>query len=478
MAGLRYVFVSALIGGAVIAGSVAPSGAQTQARRQATYSKDVAPILQAKCQSCHEPGSIGPMSLMTFQDSRPWARSIKGRVTARQMPPWHIDPGVGVQKFANDMSLTDEEIATIVAWVDGGARQGDPADFTPKPPTSELYWQAERDGYGPPDLVIQTPKQTMPPVGQDVHWTPTSDVPLKEPRWMRMVEIRPLTLQSRKMLHHVVAYHLLADGNVMATNVGIAAPGADRPDPEVERLHRRPQLMEWSVGKRYDRYPQGAGKLLMPGDKIAWDQHVHAVGEEITGGAELGIWFYPKGQAPKPSYLAAFTALKGGPSSLDISPNSTLETEGSTMLKEHTLVRSFQPQFNFRGRSMKVEAILPDGRTEVVGSVSKYDPNWITNYVFHDDVAPILPKGTTIRVTASFDNTKANRDNPDPEQRVGYGDRDVDETAHAWMDVVYLTEAEYRQRLDERRAASASGDVAGQADSSTAAPDAVSPAPR
>ena len=106
---------------------------------------------------------------------------------------------------------------------------------------------------------------------------------------------------------------------------------------------------------------------------------------------------------------------------------------------------------------MKVEALLPDGRTEVVGSVSDYDPNWITNYVYADDAAPVFPKGTRIRVTASFDNTKANRDNPDPEQRVGYGDRDVDETAHAWLTVVYLPEAEYRLLTEKRRAAAGAG---------------------
>src|SRR6186997_1705939 len=123
------------------------------AAKPVTFSKDVAPIFQAKCQNCHEPGSIGPMSLRTYEEARPWARSIKARVAARQMPPWHIDRSVGVQKFKNDMSLTDEQVATIVAWVDGGALEGNPADFKAKPITRGLYWQAERDGYGPPDIV-------------------------------------------------------------------------------------------------------------------------------------------------------------------------------------------------------------------------------------------------------------------------------------------------------------------------------------
>ncbi|MEZ5288636.1 MAG: cytochrome c, partial [Vicinamibacterales bacterium] len=149
-----------------------------------TFSRDVAPIFQAKCQSCHEPGSIAPMSLATYKDSRPWARSIKARVMSRQMPPWHIDRSVGIQHFKNDMSLTDEQVATIVAWVDQGAPEGDPADFTMKPVSKGLYWQAERDGYGAPDIVITAPLQTMPAVHQDVWWRPVSEIPVTEPRWV------------------------------------------------------------------------------------------------------------------------------------------------------------------------------------------------------------------------------------------------------------------------------------------------------
>ena len=123
--------------------------------RPVTFSKDVAPIFQAKCQECHQPGSIAPMSLITFEEVRPFARSIKTRVSTRQMPPWHIDQGVGVQKFKNDMSLTDEQIDTIVSWVDQGALQGNPKDMpAPIPLVTNNEWKAQRDGYGPPDLVV------------------------------------------------------------------------------------------------------------------------------------------------------------------------------------------------------------------------------------------------------------------------------------------------------------------------------------
>src|SRR5712664_3961650 len=137
--------------------------ATTSAAAEVTFSKDVAPIFQAKCQECHQPNSIAPMSLITYQDVRPWARSIKERVGARQMPPWHIDRSVGVQKFKNDMSLSDEQVDTIVRWVDGGSPQGDPKDMPkPKPLVTDNQWKGVRDGYGPPDLVIRSTEYTMP----------------------------------------------------------------------------------------------------------------------------------------------------------------------------------------------------------------------------------------------------------------------------------------------------------------------------
>jgi mono/diheme cytochrome c family protein len=420
-----------------------------------TFSKDVAPIFQAKCQSCHEPGSIAPMSLASYKESRPWARSIKARVLSRQMPPWHIDRSVGVQHFKNDMSLTDDQIAAIVAWVDQGAPEGNPADFKPKPVSAGLYWQGERDGYGPPDIVITAPMQTMPAVHQDVWWRPVSDIPITEPRWVKMVEIRPANLPGRQILHHSIAYHILNPENVAAVNTGTIRPGQGTAAPSAADLvNRRPQLMEWAIGKGYDRFMEGTGKLIMPGEKISWDQHIHAAGEEITSASEIGLWLYPKGQEPaKRSYLIGFTGLKNGTAGLDIPPNSIAYTEGFTVLKENTVITNFQPHFHLRGKAMQVEAILPDGRTDVISYVSDFNFNWMTNYIFEDDAAPAFPKGTIIHVTAYYDNTRNNKSNPDPDQWVGYGDRTVDEMAHAWMNVVYLSDAEYQDWLAKHRPA-------------------------
>ncbi len=457
---LRRLGLTALAAGAVLSAS----GAAFAAPAPVTFSKDVAPIFQAKCQSCHEPGSIAPMSLVTFRESRPWAKSIKARVETRQMPPWHIDRSVGVQKFKNDMSLTDAEIATIVAWVDQGGPEGNPADFKAKPVATGLYWQAERDGFGPPDLVITAPMQTMPAVHQDVWWRPVQSIPITEPRWVKAVEIRPANIPGRKILHHSIAYHILSPENTASVNLGIGVGGreislsgnANTPSA-AELVNRRPMLMEWAIGKGYDRYAEGTGKLILPGEKISWDQHIHASGEEITSASELGIWLYPKGQEPtKRSYLVGFTGLKNGTAGLDIPPNSIAYTEGYNVLKENTLITNFQPHFHLRGKAMMVEAILPSGRSEVVSYVKDFNFNWMTNYIYDEDAAPVYPKGTIIHVTAYYDNTRANKSNPDPDQWVGYGDRTVDEMAHAWMNVVYLTDEEYNARVAKKKAQSSS----------------------
>jgi hypothetical protein len=433
----------------------APAAAQT-AERPVTFSKDIAPIVQAKCQQCHQPNSIAPMSLITYKDARPWARSIKERVATRQMPPWHIDPSVGVQKFRNDLSLSEQQIDTIVRWVDGGAPEGDPKDLPPpKPVVTTNEWQGVMDGYGPPDLVIRSPEFTMPAQHQDVWFRPASPIPLSEPRWIRMVEIRPTNLKARRIVHHSIAYHVLKPENVQAVNTGTATGGFRAITSPVDLVNRRPQIMEWAIGKGYDRFREGTGKLIMPGESISWDQHLHAVGEETVAGSELGLWFYPKGQEPtKRSYLIGFTGIDRS-KMLDIAPNSIAHTEGFTVLKENTLITNFQPHFHLRGKAMKVEAILPDGSRQVVSYVGNFNFNWMTNYIYDDDAAPVFPKGTVIQVSAFYDNTKANKNNPDPDQWVGYGDRTVDEMAHAWMNVVYLNDDEYKALLEERKAKAA-----------------------
>jgi hypothetical protein len=230
------------------------------------------------------------MSLVSYEQVRPWAKSIRQRVLTRQMPPWHIDKNVGIQEFANDRSLSDEQIGMVVSWVDAGAPIGDLKDMpAPKKWPGEDEWQLAKQ-FGQPELVIKSEPYTMPAKGQDVWWKPMNVVQLDEPRWVRAVEIRPASLGGRRMTHHAVAT-LETD----APN----RPAADDDDDATGMPNPGGILMEWAIGKQYDVYRENSGKLLKPGDRIRWDIHLHADGEQTRDHVELAVYLYPKGQEPK-----------------------------------------------------------------------------------------------------------------------------------------------------------------------------------
>lgn len=417
-----------------------PAAAQGQPA-QVTFTKDVAPIFQKACESCHRKDSIGPMSLVTYEESRPWARSIKSRVAARQMPPWHIDKTVGIQHFANDRSLSDSEISTIVKWVDAGAPKGDMKDM-PAP----VQWPSDQDWnfaktYGKPDLIIKSPKYTMPAQAQDAWYKPVVPTGITEARYVRAIEMRPGSVRGRKITHHALARLQQTESSALA-----ATPNnGDDPGPGL--------FMEWAVGKQGETARENTGKLMLPGSSIVWDIHYHAVGEEITDDVEMAIYFYPKGQEPKfRQMLSLYSGIAGGNRNLDIAPNSMSVTQNFHVMRKAGRIENFQPHMHLRGKAMSMEAILPNGQTQMLSMVSNYNFNWHTNYVYADDYAPLLPKGTVLRVTSWHDNTKNNPNNPDPNQWVGWGDRTVDEMAHAWVNITYMDDADFKVEVDKRKA--------------------------
>src|SRR5580692_10585188 len=277
-----------------VAGTMLPSFAADSNGASPTFAKDVAPILQASCQNCHRDGSMAPMSLVTYEETRPWAKAIKQRVVTRNMPPWHLDKTVGIQQFQNDISLTDQQISVISRWVDAGAPLGDPKDMpAPKQWPQDKGWQLAAQ-FGQPDFVVSSPSYTMPAKGQDVWFKPLTQIPITEPRWVRAVEMRPANAAGRKITHHALAY---LQQEEPGTNTGLATQGL---------------LMEWAMNKNYDIYRPNTGKLLVPGARIWWEMHYHAVGEEITDNVELAVYLYPEDQEPKyRTYLTAFPATPG-----------------------------------------------------------------------------------------------------------------------------------------------------------------------
>src|SRR5437870_8314989 len=200
---MRCLGVSAMALSATL--TIAGVALAAEPAKTVTFTKDVAPIFQQKCESCHRPDNMAPMSLVTYEEARPWAKSIAARVGARQMPPWHIDKTVGIQKFKNDRSLSDEQIETILAWANAGAPKGDPKDMpAPKVWGNEDSWQLATK-YGQPDLIVKSPEYKMPAVAQDAWWRPTVPTGLAEPRWVRAIEIRPVGKNARKITHHALA---------------------------------------------------------------------------------------------------------------------------------------------------------------------------------------------------------------------------------------------------------------------------------
>ncbi len=413
-----------------------------------TFSNQVVRIFEDKCQDCHRPGTAAPMSLIRYEEVRPWARSIKERVATRNMPPWHIDKYYGVRHFSNDMSLSDAEIQTIVKWVDSGSPLGDPKDLPPlKTWPSDDGWQLSRQFNRPPDLVLKSSEYTMPAQSQDQWWRPLTPIHLDEPRWVRAVEMRPGTTAGRKITHHALAHLVQDDPDARRLSESV---GAQRGPNEAGTL------MEWAIGKNFDVYREGTGKLLLPGSHIWWDIHYHAVGEKITDHVELGVWLYPKGETPKyRTYLTGFQAVSRVGAALDIPPNTLAVSDGFTVLRAPARLENFQPHMHLRGTAMSMEAILPDGTIQPIANVDKFNFNWMTNYIFADDEAPVLPKGAIIHVKAWFDNTTAHKGNPDPNQWVGWGDRTVDEMAHAWVNVTYISEEDYKEWAAQHKKAPA-----------------------
>ena len=397
-----------------------------------TFTKDVAPIFNNTCVVCHRPGSIAPMSLTTYEDARPWARSIKTKVSAREMPPWHVDRNIGINKFKDDPSLSDAEIATIVSWVDGGAQRGNPADM-PKP---KEFSDADQWFIGKPDIVVTNEKAyTLPATGPDNIVDMLVDPGFTEDMYVMAIESKPADAKSFKVVHH------------FTTNL------VEDPEEDATGLF----LNEYALGKNGDIFPPNSGRLIKAGTKINFNLHLNPRGEVTPVNVKLGLKLFPKGQVPK---YVAFTQHMGDAQELDIPAGQIARHDGYFRLPRPALLSSFQPHMHNRGKAMCMEAIYPDvradsarpgpARTETLSCVSNYQFGWHITYPYADDVAPLLPAGTIVHITGWHDNTAANKWNPNPKNWVGGGARSIDEMSFAWVTLTYLEEDDYQQRLAER----------------------------
>ena len=404
-----------------------------------TFAKDVAPIFQKSCQACHHQGTSAPMSLVTYEEVRPWAKSIRQRVANREMPPWHLDKTVGIRHYKNDRSLNDDEIATVVRWADSGAPFGNAADMPPA-----LAFRPESDWFiGEPDLKVTTPNEfTMYANGPDWWIDQYAEVVLDEDRWIKAMEIKP---SNPKVVHHVVVYAI--------------EPDAPEGTPESGVM-----LHEYAVGKYGDIFGENTGRLLKKGTRLRYDMHYFAIGSEQHNKTTIAFKFYPKGTVPK--YQVRSVNIRNIPNDeLEVPPNTVVRTDGYFRMPRAGRIDAFQPHMHMRGRGMTVEAIDPTtNRTQILSSVDHFDFNWHINYVYADEAAPLLPAGTVLHLIGIHDNTAANRRNPDPNMWAGFGERSVDDMLQVWLNIVYLDDAEFNRMVEERKAKPAA--------TSTAAPQA------
>jgi len=439
------LFRNAAAVGVPVAAALTLAPAHVAAQDHPTFARDVAPIIQQNCQICHQPGSIAPMSLTSYEAVTRYAPRIREKVAARIMPPWHIDRSVGIQEFKNDRGLTDEELETLVNWLDGDMPLGDEADMPPPPVFPDgSEWQYEAQ-FGPPDLVVRSEPYTLAAQTQDKWFRPETPTGLTEERWVKAIEIRPSWPDGRRIVHHTLAY-LVQDEDPDEMTAETAAISTS------SRAMGGPGLfMEWAVGKVGEIFPDGAGKLMLPGSKIRWEVHMHAIGQEVKDSyVELGIWFYPRDQIPQNRTRLAFFNATGD--DLDIPPGEIAVTQDFHLLRWPTRLENYQPHMHMRGKAMSMTALYPDGRKEILSQVNNFQWQWHINYIYADHAAPLLPAGTTLMFTAWHDNTPENPNNPDHTQWVGWGDRTVDEMAHAWVDVTYLSQEQYEAELARREA--------------------------
>ncbi|HJO12129.1 MAG TPA: cytochrome c, partial [Gammaproteobacteria bacterium] len=404
-----------------------------------TFTADVAPILYESCASCHNPNGIAPMSLLNYDEVRPWAALISLKVKAREMPPWHLDQTTGIQEYKNDISLSDEQIATIVAWAESGALEGDPSALPALPELrTGADWQMA-ELLGPPDFVVKSPPYTIAANAQDQWWVrnTTFEGLIDGPRYVRATELKGSYPQGVKVLHHAHAQLTSLDETGRRTGGPIGRQG---------------------VGKGGDLFPEGTGMLIQSTGSINWNLHYFPIDVVVQNEqAEAAVWLYPEGYRPEfETRGEQFFAADTGPGGLwanDIMlpPNSIKSQQGVRVLDRPAMITSFRPHLHMRGKAQSLEAVYPDGRREMLARVDKYVHTWQIAYEFEDDAAPLLPKGTVLMITSTWDNTADNPNNPDPRQFVIFGQRGVDEMSHLWLGITYLTDDQFERLSAERR---------------------------
>ncbi len=352
------------------------------------------------------------MSLVTYEEARPWGRAIKQKIMAREMPPWFSSKSVG--EYADDPSLTDTQIATITKWVDNGAPRGNPDD-APAP----MAWPSSGWQLGEPDLVLTSPPVQVAAIAGDAFPEVEVVTGLTEDRYLRSIEILP---ENDPVVHHLVIFTVGGDG---------AAPSEASDDQRCAGGAGCSKLANLAKGGSPDTFADGTSRLLRKGSSIRFQFHLHANGKNLVERTRVGFRFYPKGYVPKNLLVAK--AISSGVRTLVIPPGvADYQSIFTFKLEREVVLVDYQPHMHYRGKRMTLDAILPSGQIQALSDIDRFTQNWQVNYVYKNP--PTLPAGTVLRVTSYHDNSAANKVNPDPTAVVTWGERSVDEMAIAHID--------------------------------------------
>ncbi len=384
--------------------------AQAGSKSPPVFYKDVLPILQAHCQTCHRQGEMAPMPLETYQQARHYARAIGEAAKTRVMPPWFADPCCG--RFSNDPSLTQDQIATLAAWADGHAPKGDPRDAPPPVHWTE-GWNIDR-----PDVVLQMPVAKTIPASGDVPYQyiiiPTH---FKKDRWVRRSEIRP---SNRMVVHHAVAYvRDPKSGWLRGAPVGVPFSADDLPAGKLRRdamWTTSDILLVYAPGSMPDQWPQGFAKLVPAGSDIVLQMHYTAHGHATQDRTSVGLVF--SNQPPRKRVLTLqltndrFLIPPGD-------PDHRVEVHGT--LPNDALLLSFFPHMHLRGKTFEYNIVEPGGEVRTLLRIPHYNFYWQLSYRLAEPMP--LKAGTILQAVATFDNSKNNPHNPDPDSAVTWGEQ-------------------------------------------------------
>jgi len=401
-----------------------------------TFTKDVTPILQKNCQSCHRPGEAGPFPMLTYEDVRPWTGAIKLAVQQKVMPPWYADPQYG--HFSNSRALTDQEIKTIVAWVTAGSPKGDPKDMPP-PLSFTAGW-----GIPKPDVVFELPKAFPVPESGMVEYqyaiVPTG---FTKDTWVQAAEVRPT---KRAVVHHIIAYVREPGSNYFKDQ----KPGVffEAPPPKDEKVDTSALpsdfLVGYAPGQPAEILQPGQGKLIKAGSDIVFEVHYTPNGTPVMDRTKLGLALAK--EVPK-DRVQTLSAVNG---TFKIPPGDpNYRVDASFEVAKQVTLAGLHPHMHTRGKDFEYRLVFPNGETRTVLRVPAYNWHWQLWYNLEEPI--VLPQGTKIECTAHFDNSPNNPENPDPTKTVRWGQQNWDEMMVGFFNLVYDAKMPAKDLLPEKK---------------------------